>query len=918
MSGIVSRPDEERAVVDFLDSAGKGPSALLVEGAAGIGKTTLCLHAVDQARQRRMRVLATRPAEAESVVAYSALADLLGGLEARLLERLPQPQLRAVDQVLLRADETETVTEPRAVAAAFLAVVEALAAENTVVIAIDDVQWLDPSSVFALSFATRRFAGPIGVLATRRTGSGTQRADSWLQVGEPRALRRITLAPFTVGELSDLLSGRLGRRFTRSDVRRIHEISGGNPFYALELGRGFQSATAEREVALPDTLSELVDARIRGLEAGTRRALLAVACLATPSTDVIARAIGTSTRHVVELLEPAEADEVVRIDGSSVLFSHPLLAHGVYANVPPADRRAMHRAIAGVVDQPELRARHLAHGATTADETTLSALDEAAQMARSRGAPAAAAELLDLAITLGGDDPVRQIRSATHHFESGAAERARSLLDAAIKRLEPGPARAAAASLLATIVMYADGFGSAATLLQRFLPEAAENAELSIQMLMALAYVLMNTGRKGDSAERIDEAVQRAEALGQPTLLSRALGLQVVLRFMCGAGMDDANMRRALALEDDHSPAQVAFQPRVQHALLRAWTGDLDIARKELRAINQRRIENGEESESVFISYHRAMVEIWSGDFAEARRIADDAMDRAAHLDGDVHLFSAIAIRSSLAAYAGRAQEARRDARVALDASNRSEGRELGGWMTNNLGFLETSLGNYAEALAVLQPIVDGLFADPDYSEIIVASCVSDAVESMVQLEQLENAERLTDLMERNGKRLDRAWMLAVAGRCRGLLLAASGNFAAGMQAAEEAMAQHDRVPMPFERARTQLLLGQLQRRQRRKQAAAASLREAFATFERLNTPLWAQRAGAELSRTTTRSGGAALTPSELRVAELAAAGKTNRVIAAELFISPKTVDTNLSRIYRKLGIHSRAELGRWVSEHLG
>ena len=886
---------------------------MLLEGAAGIGKTTLWLHAVDQARRGRMRVLTTRPAEAEFVVAYSALADLLGGVEARSLEGLPQPQLRAVDQVLLRADETDADTEPRAVAAAFLAVVEALAADNPLLIAIDDVQWLDPSSVFALGFAARRFAGRIGVIATRRTGQG---AVSWLQVGDPQALRRITLAPFTVGELSELLSGRLERRFTRSAVTRIHQISAGNPFYALELGR-FHGATSEHDPALPDTLSELVDARINGLAPLTQRALLAAACLAVPSTDVIAPALGISTSRVAELLEPAEADAIVRIGGSNVRFSHPLLAHGVYANVGPADRRAMHRAIADVVDQPELRARHLARGATSADEMTLSALDEAAQMARSRGAPAAAAELLDLAINLGGDDSERQIRSATYHFESGAAERARSLLNEAITRLKPGHARAAAASLLATIVMYADGFGSAATLLERFLPEAAEDAALSIQMLMALAYVLINTGRKRDSAKYIDEAVQRAGALGQPTLLSRALGLQVVLRFMCGTGVDATSMQRALELEDDRSPAQLAFQPRVQNAILRAWTGDLDIARTELRSINQRRIENGEESESVFVSYHRAMVEIWSGDFAEAHRIAEEAMDRAAHLDGDVHLFSIVAIRSSLAAYAGRVDEARRAARVALDASDRSEGRELAGWMVANLGFLETSLGNYKDALTVLQPVIDGLLEDPDYSEIIVASGVGDAVESMVQLERLDEAERLVDLMERNGQRLDRAWMLAVAGRCRGMLLAARGDLTAGARATDEAMKQHDRVPMPFERARTQLLLGQLQRRQRQKRAASTTLREALEVFEQLNTPLWAKRAGADLARVTVNAGAVVLTPSERRVAELAAAGMTNRAVAAELFISPKTVDTNLSRIYRKLGIHSRAELARWVSEHL-
>jgi tetratricopeptide (TPR) repeat protein len=266
---------------------------------------------------------------------------------------------------------------------------------------------------------------------------------------------------------------------------------------------------------------------------------------------------------------------------------------------------------------------------------------------------------------------------------------------------------------------------------------------------------------------------------------------------MSGAGVEETRMQRALELEDDRSPAQLAFQPRVQNAILRAWTGDLDTARTELRSINERRIDSGEESESVFISYHRAMVEIWSGDFAEAHRIAEEAIDRAAHLDGDVHLFSIVAIKSSLAAYAGRADEARRDARVALDASNRSEGRELAGWMVANLGFLETSLGNYKEALDVMQPVIDGLLADPEYSEIIVASCVGDAVESMVALQRLDEAERLTDFIERNGKRLDRAWMLAVAGRCRGMLLAASGDFAAGARAAEDAMVHHDRVPMP-------------------------------------------------------------------------------------------------------------------------
>ncbi|HEX2213347.1 MAG TPA: LuxR C-terminal-related transcriptional regulator, partial [Mycobacterium sp.] len=160
----------------------------------------------------------------------------------------------------------------------------------------------------------------------------------------------------------------------------------------------------------------------------------------------------------------------------------------------------------------------------------------------------------------------------------------------------------------------------------------------------------------------------------------------------------------------------------------------------------------------------------------------------------------------------------------------------------------------------------------------------------------------------------NRAWMLAVGARCRGMLLAAQGELEAAHAATQRAMAAHDDLPMPFERARTQLLVGQLERRQRRKESAAAHLQEALDTFERLHIPLWADRARAELARAhVSPRRTSQLTPSEQRVAELAASGMKNRDVAAALFISPKTVEANLARIYRKLGIKSRAELGRHI-----
>ena len=174
----------------------------------------------------------------------------------------------------------------------------------------------------------------------------------------------------------------------------------------------------------------------------------------------------------------------------------------------------------------------------------------------------------------------------------------------------------------------------------------------------------------------------------------------------------------------------------------------------------------------------------------------------------------------------------------------------------------------------------------------------------------------LIEELEQNGARLGRSWMLAVGARCRSMWLAATGDIAAAMRMAEHAMTEHDRLPMPFERARTKLLSGQLQRRQRQKETAAATLRDALEAFEAMGTPLWADRARAELARTNVAPRPEfVLTPSEQRVAELAATGMPNRDVAAALFISPKTVEANLARIYRKLGIKTRAELGRLIGD---
>lgn len=913
VAGVGRHPVQGRTIDAFLSTAATGPAALLIEGEPGIGKTTLWLAAVEQAKARGFRVMSARAAAAESVLAYTALADLLDDVDAGAWADLPSPQLLAVDQVLFRAD-SGAVTDQRAVAAAFLSVLERLADDGAVLMAIDDLQWLDPSSVHVLAFAARRLTGPVGILGSVRTAADDGAGATWLQLPRPEAVNRIRLSPLSVHELHSAVTSRLRRPFSRPAMGRIHAVSGGNPFYAIELARALDEQLPGADVSLPGTLSDVVRARIGSLDPEVHDALLAASCLATPTVELVSSATNSDDDRLIELLEAAESRGIIAIDGNRIHFAHPLLARGVYTEAAPARRRSMHRRLAEIVDEPELHARHLALAATSGDEVTLRALDRAADSARSRGAPAAAAELMDLAIGLGGDTPTRRLRSALHHFDAGDHERAAAVLQETVDRLASGGMRAEALSRLAVVRLYSDGFFEAARVLQQALNDVDDNSPLRVQILITLAYALHHGNEVIQGLHTAEQAVADAERIGQPHLLSMALGMKVTLDFLAGNGFDTTTLARALKIEDPQDFTPLVFRPSVQHALLLEWTGELDRAQAALEAIRLRCLETGEEGEYVFIAQHVVISSIWRGDFVQANLVAEDAMEQARQLGGDTPLFLAQGMRASLAAYAGQEAEVRQIVAEALEIGDRTGTFRLSERLRAVLGFLEVSLGRYDAAIAALTPILERFDPEAGATELPNAAYLPDAIEALVQLGRLTEAERLIAALERNGSRFDRAWMLATAARGRSLALAAGGDLDGAHAAASRAMDEHERLPMPFERARTLLLLGQLERRQRKKETASARLQEAYDIFVRLNIPLWADRARAELVRANvgpSRSG--QLTPSEQRVAELAASGMKNRDVATTLFISPKTVEANLARIYRKLGIKSRAELGRHI-----
>jgi DNA-binding CsgD family transcriptional regulator len=905
---LISRDAELSAVDALLGAVPSGTSVLILEGDAGIGKSTVWLAGVERARARGFRVLSAHPVASESAAAYSSLGELLAHVDPTVLDRLPAPQRLAIERVLSQTDGAGPGTDQRAVAAAVRSVLERLARSGPVLVAIDDMQWLDPPTAAVLASVARRASGCIGFLVTVRAGEG-DRTDLLLEPSRPERLQRAQVHPMSVGALHAMISHRLGQSLTRPKMAWVHEVSAGNPFYALELARALGQDTGGAG-SLPATLAELVRTRIAGLPDRTRDALLAVACLAAPTVDLVARAIGDNVEWAVAALEEAERHGIVEITGYRVKFAHPLLARGVYAEASADQRRWMHRRLSDIVENRESRARHRALAAEVADEETIRALDAAAESAHLRGAPAAAAELLDMARARGGGTPERALRAAACHFEAGDTARAREVLERVISQMEPGALRARALHLLGLVRLWENSSAEAVPLLEGAVDEIGVSPDRRVQMLVMLAFTEFNAGRADRAVQRAEEAVAQAEALQRSDLRAQARPMRAMLRFLLGGGLDEAELTGVFDF-DEPAEMPLAARPRTLHALLMLWTDHLDEAADQLTAITQRCVQRGDESERSFLDFHLAQVNVWRADLAAAERVAEDSVERALQSHGDLPLFIALIVRVMVSAHLGREEQTRRFAAQARTVGERCESTRLGVWLIASLGFLELSLGDHRAAADTLAPAVEGWSALPTSTELVTAPFLPDAAEALVGIGRLDEAERLVDALEGNGRRLDRPWMLAIGARCRALLLAARGDMAGAVAAGERALAEHPRLSMPLELARSQLVVGRLQHRRRQYDAATDTISTALSAFERIGAQLWVRQARAELDALTDRQTAAGLAESERRFADLAAQGMTNREIAAALFVSEKTVEANLSRVYRRLGIRSRGELAR-------
>ena len=860
-------------------------------------------------------VLACRAGAAEAQLPWVGLTDLLRSTDASVIAGLPAPQREALRVVMLQSGPGEPADE-RAVGTALLSVLIEQALLRPVLIALDDLPYLDAATTGALRFALRRLGqeSHVRLIATAR-GEGSRWAPLDGLPGDQ--VLSIAVGPVTVAALFELLSGRLAVRLARPVLMRVHATSGGNPLYALELARALDRleivVTPGMPLPVPTSLDALVAERVRSL-----------------SRDVLLIAAGTaaSWRFTDEGLEPgalerAELAGVVIVDepagpgGLTVLggprtvrAAHPLMSAAAYAALPAGERRALHRRLAMSTDDPLERGRHAALAATRADPRIAVVLDAGVAAALAAGAP-------DIAVELSGS-PWRtpaQTPTGRHRLDlladalvragdsPGAVRAQRQAID-----LTPaGPMRTRRRIRLAEMATEVTGWGGAAAEAAAAAAEAAGDPAGRAEALLTLAALTDDIDLADASAA---EAVALLEEGGQPdpAILGDALCQAAGASFRAGRGLDHDMFLRAIELERDHPRRRLSDRADASYAALLKYADELDEAEARLLALLAEARASGDLSSIAYSLGHLPHIALWRGQLGRARQFAQEQLDVAeqgslASLAGQArHNLGLILV------YEGRLGEGTAALASSPDAAvvtNYERHREHGalGFAALSGGDPATAVGHFDRWHAVLTAMH---LREPGYSRWHL-----DYLVSLVATGRLADARAFLDhldgLVAASGRRS--AWAVALSGRA--LVHAADGELPAALAAIGRALAWYDGSPLRFDRARTLLIAGQLQRRAKAKRLAQELLAEAHREFTSFGAVAWAGQAAAELARVNLRPAAPGeLTETERRVAELAAAGLTNREVAQRLFLSVKTVEANLARVYRKLAIASRAELG--------
>jgi DNA-binding CsgD family transcriptional regulator len=895
----VGRERELASVARFVAGTGS-QRALLLSGGPGIGKTVLWEAGVGEGRVAGMRVLEARPSEAEAQLSFAALSDLLDGVGSDELADVPTPQRRALEVALLRSEPGAVPPESRAIGLGFLNALRSLAEKGPVLVAVDDVHWLDPASAATVSFAARRLRDEaVRFLLAARPGPDA----GLFEALEASGIERVDVSPLSLGAIRRLLYDRLDLTLSRQALRRIYETAEGNPFFALQLGRLVHERGAPEpgeELALPDGIDEVVGSRVSALPQEVRKALLAVSLSGELRASQLELLVDAST-----LGEAADSGVLVA-GGERIRPSHPLLAAAARGQAHPDERRALHRELADVVSDETLRARHLALATAVPDSELAATVAAAAAGARARGATEDAVDLAEHALRLspgGTEERAGLILAlAGYLLAAGEPERVAGTLDPLFDALPAGPLRARAHLLLADA--RAKNVDEYERQLDDALADAGPDPETRSTALAVMSGLIAvaRTERIAHAEALASEALQLSHGVN-PETEHEALHALGWTRVLGGHSISDLE-ERAPALAE--SPF-VLYLSVVRAACARhIWRGEVDEARATLTVLRSLAEERGEIWSSIRWLLHDCEAELRAG-----------ALDAAARLLGE---WGESPDRDLIITPAYERCHA-------LLAAERGDPGETGRWVDAAVRRHETS-GVRWDLLEALRArgMVALLSDDPrrargdmryvwewaqeqgidDPGAFPVAG---DLVEALVALGEHDDAEAVTGRLDRLAGEQEHPWGLATAKRCRGVLGLARGEDAGDLVVA--AADAYGELGLRFDRARALLALGRAERRRKQWRAARTALEAAAGAFDEIGAAGWAARAREDVARVGARRPTAEgrLTPAERRVAELAAQGRSNKEIAAALFVGVHTVEVHLSHAYAKLGVRSRSQL---------
>ncbi|MRH86928.1 AAA family ATPase [Nocardia sp. SYP-A9097] len=887
---LYGRHSEVQQIGTLLRAARHGRSgALALIAEAGEGKSALLRYAAAQAAD--WRILRCSGVESESELPFAGLHLLLGSTLDRL-DTLPEPQQRALGGALglCPSDGADRFL----IGVATLTLLAELSADEPVLCLIDDAHWLDRPSADVLRFAARRLgAEGIVMLFAGRKGF------------EPGGLPELRLGPLDAGAAAALLAA-CSPGLSPDQRDRVLTEAAGNPLALMEFPNMHRDISPAAPLPLPLRLQGGFERQIAAETSRTRTALLVVAAEETGDLGVVLRALRL-LGHTASALDDAEISGMVVVTGQTVTFRHPLKRSAAYHGASFTQRLAVHAAIAEVLaDDPSRSAWHLAAASTGPDETVAAALESAAERARERTGHASAASALERAAALTPDPDTRARRmvlAVETAAQAGHTERARQLADAA-ERLPLGPVECARVGGTRALLEFEHGSLHRAQ--QLMLDAAAQVATIEPERA---ALLLVEAGRIAWTAGDIAAVQLTNDRLAE--LPHEVAGpLQAALRggiaLLSGELAEGISIIRANVAFSVHVPLEM-ISVRLAFALQAALIGDMWMAREQLTELADMARSRGMIGWFPAIGTTLATAEFIVGRMREAELVATATVRIAADIGQPSRVAGAEAVLALIAAIQGDEQRCRELAERNLrnaPGDHNSVDVTHSQWA---LGLLDLGCGRYEQALGRLE----ALHRAPAQARGHWLDLLSDLVEAAARLRRPERADAAMAEIEAWATALDAPWAEAIMLSCQGMLRG-DGQLLA------RALELHLIADRRYDHARTALAYGEWLRRERRMNEARIHLRQALETFDRIGATPWAEHARIELRAAGEGSVpependvAARLTPQELQVVRLAAGGATNKEIAAQLFLSPKTVGHHLYRAFPKLGVSNRVELAR-------